>query len=179
VEEPDAKLKAIKLKVAPCDSDAFGILSGPKLIGGSAVDLQWVIRGLPEKQSRRKSIPTVHWRAFDTTPTSADAELAEPLIREGLFKGKPFKINFRPLGNHQNAVEIQYEGKNQELGQYGGNLGGAGLGFVGDLDGDGIPDLIITMSYHYAASEWYLFLSSKASKNEIVKKVAHYFDPAD
>ena len=179
VKGPDAKLKAIRVKVAPCDSGAFGMLSGPKIIGGSEVDLQWVIRGLPEKQPRTKSIPTVRWMAFDTKPTIAVGELTEPLIREGLFNGKPFKIIFRPADNHQDAVEIQFEGKNQELGQYGGNLGEAGLGFVGDLDGDGIPDLIITMSYHYAASEWYLFLSSKASKNEIVKKVAHYFEPGD
>jgi hypothetical protein len=41
--------------------------------------------------------------------------------------------------------------------------------FIGDIDGDGIPDLIIDTSYHYNAFVPTLYLSKPASKNELLK----------
>lgn len=46
--------------------------------------------------------------------------------------------------------------------------------FAGDIDGDGILDLIIDTSNHYNASMPTLYLSKAASKNEVVKPVARH-----
>ncbi|WP_018478208.1 hypothetical protein [Pontibacter roseus] len=46
--------------------------------------------------------------------------------------------------------------------------------WAGDLDRDGIPDLLADLSNHYNASEVTLFLSSKADKGKLYKKVAAF-----
>ena len=46
--------------------------------------------------------------------------------------------------------------------------------WAGDLDRDGIPDLLADLSNHYNASEITLFLSSKADKGKLYKKVAAF-----
>jgi hypothetical protein len=44
--------------------------------------------------------------------------------------------------------------------------------WVGDLDRDGIPDLLADLSNHYNTSKIVLFLSSKADKGKLYKRVA-------
>jgi uncharacterized protein (TIGR02145 family) len=44
--------------------------------------------------------------------------------------------------------------------------------FIGDIDGDGIPDFIFDTSNHYEFTGVALFLSTKAEKGKITKKVA-------
>jgi hypothetical protein len=44
--------------------------------------------------------------------------------------------------------------------------------WAGDLDHDGIPDLLIDTSNHYNVSSYTLFLSSKADRGKLYKKVA-------
>ncbi len=44
--------------------------------------------------------------------------------------------------------------------------------WAGDIDRDGIPDLLIDTSNHYNISTIALFLSSKADKGKLYKKVA-------
>lgn len=44
--------------------------------------------------------------------------------------------------------------------------------WVGDLDRDGIPDLLADLSNHYNTSKVALFLSSKADKGKLYKRVA-------
>lgn len=46
--------------------------------------------------------------------------------------------------------------------------------WIGDLDRDGIPDLLADLSNHYNASKVTLFLSSKADKGKLYKKVASF-----
>jgi hypothetical protein len=46
--------------------------------------------------------------------------------------------------------------------------------WAGDLDRDGIPDLLTDLSNHYNASEITLFLSSKADKGKLYKKAASF-----
>ena len=46
--------------------------------------------------------------------------------------------------------------------------------WAGDLDRDGIPDLLADLSNHYNASEITLFLSSQADKGKLYKKVATF-----
>lgn len=44
--------------------------------------------------------------------------------------------------------------------------------FLGDLDGDGKPDLILNASPKYSSGMLRLFLSSAAGKNELMRQVA-------
>jgi hypothetical protein len=44
--------------------------------------------------------------------------------------------------------------------------------FIGDIDGDNIPDLLLNTSYHYNLYRPTLYLSSFANENELVKVVA-------
>jgi hypothetical protein len=44
--------------------------------------------------------------------------------------------------------------------------------WAGDLDRDGVPDLLLDLSNHYNVSRIALFLSSKAEKGKLYKKVA-------
>lgn len=44
--------------------------------------------------------------------------------------------------------------------------------WAGDLDDDGIPDLLLDLSNHYNVSRYALFLSSKAERGKLYKKVA-------
>lgn len=46
--------------------------------------------------------------------------------------------------------------------------------WVGDLDGDGIPDLLADLSNHFNTSKVTLFLSSLAEKGKLYKKVADF-----
>ncbi|MHC2992573.1 hypothetical protein OB13_13635, partial [Pontibacter sp. HJ8] len=46
--------------------------------------------------------------------------------------------------------------------------------WAGDLDRDGIPDLLTDLSNHYNASQITLFLSSKADKGKLYKKAATF-----
>ncbi|MBD1395919.1 hypothetical protein H9Q13_01975 [Pontibacter sp. JH31] len=46
--------------------------------------------------------------------------------------------------------------------------------WAGDLDHDGIPDLLTDLSSHYNTSQVTLFLSSKADKGKLYKKVASF-----
>ena len=174
----NAKLKAVNVKIAECNTDAFGMLTGPKISHGNDRDLRWVIRGLKRSRDHAIRISTVKW-LYDPTLIHYDSAHKQPFVQNGMFKGSPISITYTPLEDNENSVVLKFRSKSQELGRYGGNEGEAGPAFLGDLDGDGLPDLIINMSYHYAASTWYLFLSSKATKGELVKEVSKYFDPAD
>ena len=46
------------------------------------------------------------------------------------------------------------------------------IGWIGDIDRDGIPDFIMELSGHDNTGRTCLFLSSKADSNELVKLVA-------
>lgn len=46
--------------------------------------------------------------------------------------------------------------------------------WAGDLDRDGIPDLLVDLSNHYNASEVTLFMSSLADKGKLYKKIATF-----
>lgn len=46
--------------------------------------------------------------------------------------------------------------------------------WAGDLDRDGIPDLLLDLSNHFNVSRIALFLSSKAEKGNLYKKVAEF-----
>lgn len=46
--------------------------------------------------------------------------------------------------------------------------------FIGDIDGDGIADLLIDLSYKYSFSQPTLFLSRPAAEGDLVKQVGSY-----
>lgn len=46
--------------------------------------------------------------------------------------------------------------------------------WAGDIDGDGLLDLIMDMSSHYNVMRYTLFLSSQAEKGEIFKRVEEF-----
>jgi hypothetical protein len=173
-----ANLKAVNIKVAPCKSDAFGILSGPKIIGGTERDLKWVIRGLSTNSNTNRKVPTVQPKPI-STPIALDQSKSNPFLKDWLFGGSPISLSFITQGKDQYSVVLSFKGKNQDLGHFGSNEGSWQPIFLGDLDGDGLPDLIISISEHYAAGHWYLFLSSKAAEGKLVAEVASFFDPGD
>jgi hypothetical protein len=83
------------------------------------------------------------------------------------------------------ALALESEGKRQILHatptSYEGDrgieewLGQVGtLYWVGDLDADKKPDFYVDLFWHDNVSDKVLFLSSKAGKNELVKKVARF-----
>jgi hypothetical protein len=49
----------------------------------------------------------------------------------------------------------------------GGYEGGAWIYWIGDLNGDGIPDIIIGTSNHYASKKYKLLLSNPAQEDEL------------
>jgi hypothetical protein len=46
--------------------------------------------------------------------------------------------------------------------------------WVGDLDRDGKPDVLLDESFHYDISLWSLYLSTYAEGDELVKCVARH-----
>ena len=55
-----------------------------------------------------------------------------------------------------------------------GDQSAVGILWAGDLDRDGQPDLIMSLSDHYNVMETALLLSSKADKGELIKLVATF-----
>ncbi|MEJ8802035.1 hypothetical protein [Pontibacter sp. H249] len=102
------------------------------------------------------------------------------------FKGKPYSIS--AYGDSVQLGKNEYSYRN-----YGWKVGGTKKGrrieqilaedaqfdesiymllWAGDLDRDGIPDLLIDISNHYNVSSIALFLSSMADKGKLYKQVA-------
>lgn len=78
-------------------------------------------------------------------------------------KGHPFNQLLIPLGN-----DIELNGG----GDYSGSIW---LNFAGDIDGDGIPDLLISNVGDFNGGT-FLYLSKPAGENKIVTLVAYIFD---
>ena len=102
------------------------------------------------------------------------------------FKGKRYQISAYGDSTQQHNAEYRYQ-------NYGWKVSGVKKGkkieqllaedkyfddsiymllWAGDLDRDGIPDLLLDVSNHYNVSKIALFLSSKAEKGKLYKKVA-------
>ncbi|GAB3359019.1 hypothetical protein [Lysobacter tyrosinilyticus] len=113
------------------------------------------------------------------------------------FAGRPYRIrtDCTPSPDSDSSAEqqefncrllLEHDGRTQPLfamsgyalaGSTGVLLGdeaGAHLIFAGDLDRDGRLDLIFDGSHHYNVSLPTLFLSSKATPDELVHQVAQY-----
>ena len=46
--------------------------------------------------------------------------------------------------------------------------------WAGDLDRDGVPDLLLDLSNHYNISRYALYLSSMAGRDKLYKKAAEF-----
>ena len=79
------------------------------------------------------------------------------------------------------TFELSYGGKTQLIHQGTADWGfhGWSVRFIGDLDGDGKPDLLITMSGSKGGDQTILFLSSLAGPNELLGQAADYDDYDD
>ncbi|GAB3196403.1 hypothetical protein ABID22_002929 [Pontibacter aydingkolensis] len=102
------------------------------------------------------------------------------------FKGRPYSI--KAYGDSTQLSEGKYSYKDYRWKVSGSKKGKRieqtlaedeqfeksiyMLLWAGDLDRDGVPDLLIDISNHYNISTIALFLSSKAEKGKLYKKVA-------
>ncbi|MGH1361908.1 MAG: hypothetical protein ACRBF0_00035 [Calditrichia bacterium] len=110
---------------------------------------------------------------------------AEPVHIQ--FGGKPYHLTMlvpaKVERETRSPLEFSSTNKKQTLRSYYtrvmndsmyvfGDEGSVGIQWIGDLDGDNKPDLIMSLSDHYNVMETVLLLSSEAKEGELVKEVA-------
>jgi len=110
---------------------------------------------------------------------------AEPVHIQ--FGGKPYHLTMlvpeKVERETKSPLEFSSTKKKQMLRSYYtrvmndstyvfGDEGSVGIQWIGDLDGDNKPDLIMSLSDHYNVMETVLLLSSQAKEGQLVKEVA-------
>ncbi|MCC9135992.1 hypothetical protein ACFSKU_16095 [Pontibacter silvestris] len=178
------ELRPTSLKVEPAFDPAVDatrvteegskLISGRQVVGADTSTMVF-ITGLTNIEPG-----TVDTAAFDKNviPINKEAVLS--------FKGKEYRIE--AFGDSTLLETGDYSYKN-----YGWRISGPKKGrllkqvlskdeefqqstyilyWAGDIDRDGIPDLIAELSNHYNTTRTALFLSSKAEKGKLYKKVA-------
>jgi hypothetical protein len=95
-----------------------------------------------------------------------------------MVKGKPgASANEAP---QEFSILLEFEGTSQVLWDFHRDAKFAwddphfSLEWAGDLDQDGKPDLLMTLTEKYSSLPSILFLSSKAAPGELMKRVAEY-----
>ncbi|MFO0595520.1 MAG: integrin alpha [Myxococcaceae bacterium] len=97
----------------------------------------------------------------------------KPLTVPNLGDGPALEFTVESFGERGRRLVLSLDGKRQVLFEAkDSDTDGWSLKWVGDLDGDGRPDLLLTADSHYAVETLRLFLSSKAKKGELVREVA-------
>jgi len=105
------------------------------------------------------------------------------------FNGKPYhlRMHIPPVLDRESKSDLEFSSneKKQTLRSYYtraqndtlyvfGDESAVGIIWAGDLDRDGKPDLIMSLSDHYNVMETALLLSSKADEGGLVKLVATF-----
>jgi hypothetical protein len=155
-------------------TDSAGILSGREVVAADSNAI-FLLTGL--QPGKAGAVDTA---VFATAILPANKELLYT------FKGREYRIS--SYGDSTQAATGEYAYQN-----YGWKVSGTRNGkeieqtlaedegftesiyvllWAGDLDQDGIPDLLIDLSNHYNVSSYTLFLSSKADRGKLYKKVA-------
>lgn len=94
-----------------------------------------------------------------------DAAYRLGVVDRRLSDESPVKAS-RLILESQGRSQLLYEWPNGLLDQF------CELIWAGDLDGDGKLDLLMILSDHYNVMEWTLFLSSRRSEGELLKRMA-------
>ncbi|PRY15485.1 hypothetical protein CLV24_102106 [Pontibacter ummariensis] len=172
------ELRPTKLKVHVVEdptADSAGVISGREVIG-IAPHVAFFIRGLQAKAG------AVDSASFSKTTVAANKAIPYT------FKGQDYLI--KAYGDSIQEADMEYAYRN-----YGWKVVGRKRGkqieqvlaedesfddsiyvllWAGDLDRDGIPDLLLDLSNHYNVSRYTLFLSSMAERGKLYKKVAMF-----
>ncbi|GAB3539030.1 hypothetical protein GCM10027443_35080 [Pontibacter brevis] len=154
--------------------DNEGMLSGREVVAADS-DAVLLLTGLHRYQ--KEQIDTA---VFSRTTLPANKALTYT------FKGKDYLI--KSFGDSTQATSGEYSYRH-----YGWKVAGTKNGkrieqllaedeafddsiyvllWAGDLDNDGIPDLLLDLSNHYNVARYTLFLSSKAQREKLYEKVA-------
>jgi hypothetical protein len=153
----------------------------------------FLVKG-PTLPSPSTNIPTLfEGKTWDDIrgPEYADSDLAPDEILTIMTKdfsrsfeigGENYKLTAKLAKNKSGdrilALTLQSSGITQILHTTPFPGDGDGLGtlyWVGDLDGDAKPDFYMSLFEHYNVGNSVLFLSSKADKDKLVKKVAYFW----
>lgn len=160
--------------------DSDKVVNGKRMISGREVISQdsntvFLLTGLPKFKAGE----------VDTAAFQKNIIYANKTLTYG-FKGKEYYIKSYGDSVQQHNNEYRYQ-------NYGWKVSGKKKGkwleqklvehetfddsiymllWAGDLDRDGIPDLLIDASNHYNVSSIVLYLSSMAEKGKLYKKVA-------
>lgn len=154
-------------------ADSHGVLSGREVVAADS-NAVFLLTGLSNHATE------VDTAVFSRTTLAANKELTYT------FKGKDYHI--RSFGDSTQAPNGEYS-----YTHYGWKAVGTKKGkkveqllaedegfddsifvllWAGDLDNDGIPDLLLDLSNHYNLARYTLFLSSKAERGKLYRKVA-------
>lgn len=157
-------------------SDGDSVLSGRQVAAADSNAL-FFITGLPNAETGK-----IDTAAFSRNTLPANKELTYS------YKGKDYQIT--AYGDSAQTDTAAYSYKN-----YGWKVIGSKNGrkveqtlvedqrfedsiyvllWAGDLDRDGIPDLLLDLSNHYNIARYALYLSSVAESGKLYKKVAEF-----
>lgn len=154
-------------------SDNEGVLSGREVVAADS-NAVFLLTGLSHYPAE------VDTAVISRTTLPANKELTYT------FKGKAYKI--RSFGDstqastgERNYRHYGWKAVGMKNGKQVEQLLAEDEGFddsiyvllwVGDLDQDGIPDLLLDLSNHYNMARYTLFLSSQAERGKLYRKVA-------
>ncbi len=148
----------------PVDDDGKppSVMTGLELSSDTKEQPRFLMRGL--RAGAVKPLPAAEGRFLgDMTPS----ELQFDSVRATLLAERTGPTGTRLVLRVGEVKQTLYEQKE-------GDTEGWSLLWAGDLDGDGLLDLVLSADHHYNTSTLRLFLSSHAKKGQLVREVATF-----
>jgi len=166
-----AKLYSVNVKTSRCGGDnqgtAFPDSPRPLIIGASPKNIKWLIRGLKSQNIKSKLVECSHWDLPQVKAPSVNPPWT------GTFLKTHYSISFKSAG----ILIFKYGDAIQEI-PLNPDEGPTSF-FIGDIDCDGKPDLIIESEDDKGCGTNFLFLSSTASGTALVQCVYKYTECND
>ena len=133
----------------------------------------WFIRGLSMTADVPRIPTTATWKEYCSDPTGNGETTTE---WKGTFNNNPIIVRHTAQKTGSDyQINLIWNGHTQNLvSEKGTNEGMVGLEYIGDIDNDGRPDLILLASRHYVCYTWRLFLSSEAKPGKMVRQVTNF-----
>lgn len=170
-----AYLGQVKVNIVPCGKEEHG--ENPdslrtQIPGRYDRNVQWLFRGLRPIKPLGSEIECGKW--LITSPRAKGNTKQKMFAVQklsGIFGNKKFTIDLSPsYGPNGVNLEFAWDGKRQVLMEP--SMDCFGSIFVGDIDGDGRPDIILAAETDKGCRTDTLYLSSRAKTKQLVKKSA-------